>query len=72
MSMEMFWGYKAEVKERTERRERLGLQSKVEGEEHLEIYGTLKEEVGMQFSRPSGPRKSAENSISCGTWTCQK
>ena len=48
LAIEKFSGYKTEVKERLERRERLALRKKVEGEEHLEIYGGLKEGIGMK------------------------
>ena len=39
--MEKFAGYKTEVKERIEIRERLALRNKVMEEEHLEICGGL-------------------------------
>ena len=39
--MEKFGGYKTEVKERIEIRERLALRNKVMEEEHLEICGGL-------------------------------
>ena len=48
LAIEKFSGYKTEVKERIERRERLALRKKVEGEEHLEIYGGLREGIGMK------------------------
>ena len=41
-------GYKTEVKENIEIRERLALRSRVKEEEHLEIYGGLREEMGMK------------------------
>ena len=40
MSIEKFGGHKRAVKD-VEIRERLALKKKVEGEEHLEIYGGL-------------------------------
>ena len=39
---------KTEVKENIEIRERLALRKKVKEEEHLEIYGRLREEIGMK------------------------
>ena len=46
--MEKFGGYKTEVKEKREIRERPGLRNKVREEEHLEIYGRLREEIGLK------------------------
>ena len=46
--MEKFGGYKTEVKEEIEMRERLSLRTKVKEEEHLEIYGGLREEIGIK------------------------
>ena len=48
VSIEKFAGYKTEVKERIEIRERLALRNKVKEGEHLEIYGGLREEIGMK------------------------
>ena len=48
LSIEKFEGYKTEVKENIEIRERLALRNKVKEEEHLEIYGCLREEIGMK------------------------
>ena len=48
LSIDKFAGYKAEVKERIEIRERLALRNKEKEEEHLEIYGGLREEIGMK------------------------
>ena len=45
--MEKFGGYKTELKARIERRERLALK-KLEGEEHLEIYGRVRKEIEMK------------------------
>ena len=42
------WGYKTEMKERIEMRERLALRNKVKDEEHLAIYGGSREELGMK------------------------
>ena len=47
-STDKFGGYKTEVKEKIEMRERLSLRTKVKEEEHLEIYGRLREEIGMK------------------------
>ena len=41
LSMYNFDGYKAEVKEIIQERERLALRNKVKEEKHLEIYGGL-------------------------------
>ena len=47
--MEKFGGYKTEVKERIEIRERLALRNKVKEEEHLRyIRGELRKEIGMK------------------------
>ena len=48
LSIEKFAGYKTEVKERIEIRERLALRNKVKEEEHLKVYGGLREEIGMK------------------------
>ena len=48
MSAGKFGKYKAEVEERIGRRERLALRNKVESEKHLEIYGRLREGIGMK------------------------
>ena len=45
---EKFGGYKTEVKGRIEERERQALRNKVKGEKHLEIYGELREDIGMK------------------------
>ena len=42
------WGVQDKQKETVERRDRLALKKKVEGEEHLGIYGRLREEIGMK------------------------
>ena len=68
LSIEKFAGYKTEVKEDTEIREKLALRNKLKEEEHLEMYGGLREEIGMNvnvFARPSGLRENAETAISC-------
>ena len=43
LSIEKFGGYKTELKERIEERERLALRNKVNEEKHLDIYGGLRE-----------------------------
>ena len=48
LSLEKFGGYKTEVKERIEERERLALRNKVNEEKHLEIHGGLREDIGMK------------------------
>ena len=51
---------KAEVEERIERRERLALRNKVESEKHVEIYGGLREGIGMK-TYLRGPMGFREN-----------
>ena len=48
-------------------RERLALRNKVKEEEHLEIYGGLREEIGMKTSLhgPMDYAKETETAISC-------
>ena len=50
LTIEKFGGYKTEVKGRTETMERLALRNKVKEEERLliEIYGGLREDIGMK------------------------
>ncbi|MEP2037814.1 MAG: hypothetical protein ABJI72_14510 [Parasphingorhabdus sp.] len=48
MSAGKFGRYKAKVEESIERRERLALRNKVESEKHFEIYGGLREGLGMK------------------------
>ena len=48
LSIEKFAGYKTEVKENIELREGLVLRNKVKEKEHLDIYGELREEIGMK------------------------
>ena len=48
LSIEKFAGYKTEVKERPEIGEMLALRNKVKEEERLEIYGGLRDEMGMK------------------------
>ena len=66
--MDKFGGHRTEVKERIDIRERLALRNKVKEEEHLEIYGGLREEIGMK-TYLHGPidyiRENAETAISC-------
>ena len=47
LSIKKFGGYKTEVKERIEIREMLALRIKVKAEEHLDIYGGLREKMRM-------------------------
>ena len=49
LSIEKFGGYKTEVKERMEEGERLALRNTVKAEKHGEIYGGLRENVGMKM-----------------------
>ena len=46
LSIDKFEGY--ETEERIEIRERLALRNKVKEEEHLKVYGGLREEIGMK------------------------
>ena len=48
LSIEAFVGYKAEVKEKIEERERQALRSKVNEGKHLDIYGGLREDIEMK------------------------
>ena len=48
LSTEKFGGYKTEVKEVIEERERLALRTKVKEEKHLQIYGGLREDIEMK------------------------
>ena len=48
LSIEKFAGHKTELKERVERRQRLALRTKVKEEGNLEIYGGLREEIGIK------------------------
>ena len=45
----------------------MALKKKVEGEEHLEIYGRVRGEIIIEnvFTRPIGLRENAETAISC-------
>ena len=45
LSIEKVGGYKTEANERIQRRKRLALRNKVKHEEHLKIYGGLREEI---------------------------
>ena len=64
LSIEKFGGYKTEVKERIEERERQALRNKVRENKHLEMYGGLREDIGIQ-TKPNGLREKAETAISC-------
>ena len=46
--MEKFGGYKTEVKEIIEERERLALRNRVKAENYLQIYGGSREDIGMK------------------------
>ena len=48
LSLEKFGGYKTKVKERIEERERLAQRNDVKEEKHLEMYGGLREDLGMK------------------------
>ena len=46
--IENLGGYKTDLKERAEGRERLALRNRVKKEKHFEIYGGLREDIGMK------------------------
>ena len=48
LSIQKFAGYKTEAKQNVVIRERLALRHKVKEDEHLEIYGGLRGEIGMK------------------------
>ena len=48
VSIEKLGGYKTEVKERIEERERQVLRNKVKEDKHLQIHGRLREDIGMK------------------------
>ena len=52
-------GYNPGVKERVERRKRQALRNKVEREEHLEMFGRLRKEIGTKgiYTAPWTARK---------------
>ena len=65
LSIEKFGGYTTEVKERVEERERLVVRNKAKKEKHLEIYGGLREDIGMK-THLHGPMDYAKRlAISC-------
>ena len=66
LSIEKFAGYKTEVKERIEIRERLALRNKVKEEEHLrDLRGVQRRNRNENvFARPNGPSENAETAIS--------
>ena len=76
LSTEKFEGYKTEVKERIEIRERLALRNKVKKEEHFRdlrgVKGRDRDE--NVYARSHELRENAETAISCRgpDWTCQK
>ena len=65
--MEKFGGYKIDVKQRIETRERLALRNKVKEEEHSRNTRWVKRRNRNEnvFARPSGLRENAETAISC-------
>ena len=67
-SIEKFAGYKTEVKERIEIRDRLALRNKVKEAEHLRDLRGVKRRNRNEnvFARPNGLRENAETAISCG------
>ena len=62
LSTEKFGGYKIEVKERMERRERLALRNKVKEEERLRDNTGIDRNEN-EFARPNGLRENAETTI---------
>ena len=61
LPIEKFGGYKTEVKERIEARVRLALRNKMNGEDHLDIYGEFEDERNDKvFARPNDLRENAD------------
>ena len=62
-----FGGYKTEVKETIETRDRLAPRNKVKEEEHLRDLLEVKRRHRNEnvFARPNGLRENAETAISC-------
>ena len=60
LAMEEFGEYTDEVKGKIEHRERKALKKKVESEQHLEMYGKLKEQIEMKAYR-DGPMDYAKS-----------
>ena len=58
--IEKFDGYKTEVKQIMEERERQALRNKVKEIKHVEIYGGLREDIGMK-TYLHGPMNYAKN-----------
>ena len=48
LSTEKFGGYRTQVNEIIEERETLALRINVKEEKHLEVYGELREDIGMK------------------------
>ena len=67
LSIKKFGGYKTEVKETIEERERLALRNKVKEEKHLrDIPGVERRYWNENVAaRPNGLREKAETAISC-------
>ena len=67
LTIEKFAGYKTEVEEKIQIRERLALRNKVKEEEYLEFYGGFKRRNRDEnvFARSNGLRENAETAISC-------
>ena len=73
--MEKFGGYKTEVKERINGRERRALKNKVEWEEQFRGIREVARRDGKEnvCTRPNRQRENKEAATSCkGTWTCHK
>ena len=66
MSIGNFAGYKTEVKEKVEIRERLALRNKVRGGTRRELRRSKRRNRNENgFARPIGLRENAETPISC-------
>ena len=74
LSIDEAAGYKTKVRDMIEMREKEMLRCQVDEEEHLRIYGGLREEIGMK-TYLHGPMDAAKNlklRFRVGTWICQK
>ena len=59
------WGVQDRSRRRIEVRERLALLNRAKEEEHLDIYGGLRDRNENVLARPKELRENAETAISC-------
>ena len=73
LSIDEAAGFKTKVRDTIEKREKEMLRRKVD-EEHLRIYGGLREEIEMKtyLHGPMDAAKIWNCDFGWGTWTCQK